>query len=612
MRPAVRAKEWLPPLLLLAVTVAVYASCWRHNFLVNWDDRLYVLENEAVRGFSLPHLREAFTSFYVGNYAPLQIVSYMVDFTLWGMHAGGFLLGNIILHGANGLLFHRLLLQSHADRVTACCGAAFFLLHPVQVESVAWVSQRKNVLALFFMLLAFLLYLRFRERGGRFALLSYGASLGVYSLALLTKPVVVILPVVLCLHDGFLAGWPEARRRIADKIPYLLAAAGCGVLAWISQDPTAGGGRSEYWGGSPYGTLLTMLPVALRYLEMVIWPVGLSAAYAQPVKEAPDGQVVLALLLLLILAAGLVRLCRRGGATPFWALFGVVALLPVSQVVPLVTLMNDRYLYVPLLGAGALFGTAVTLASGRLAGNWRSVPVIAGGLLLLGLTCLTWQRVQVWENAATLWQDAVRKEPACSLAWFGLGHALLYNGNLPGALAATHRSHQLNPGDEEVLVSLAFIHQRLGQPLQGRPYLIRLQELNPRHLKGLLNLGDNYCMTGEYGAAAAAFERGLAVQPGSAELLERLAGALLKGGRPGPAIARYREALAAGGEPASLEYGLALGETAEGRYDRAIGHLGAALAAGFRDFPALRREALFLPLRDRSDFRVLMARYGVE
>jgi hypothetical protein len=125
--------------LLLALVVAVYGRVLTHGFLFNWDDAQYVMENEAIRGFSWQHLSTIFTTNYVGNYAPVQMLSYMLDYSVWGLSASGFLLSNILIHTLNGLLIYKLFLRFYGGRILAFFGASLFLLHPVQVESVAWI-----------------------------------------------------------------------------------------------------------------------------------------------------------------------------------------------------------------------------------------------------------------------------------------------------------------------------------------------------------------------------------------------------------------------------------------------------------------------------------------
>src|SRR6266702_3945087 len=255
-----RLKPHIIPLLaLLAATFAVYLQTLGHEFLLTWDDQKYVTQNEAVRGFTPAHLRTAFTTFYIGNYAPLQIVSYMADYTLWGLRASGFIFSNILLHALNGLLYYLLLFRLGGRRLWAFLAAFIFLLHPVQVESAAWIAQRKNVLAMVFFLISFLLYTAYRQprsedRGPRSGKLYYTGSVAAFLCALLTKSVAVVLPPILLLYDYCLL--PKERRRgwLADKTPYVLAEGVVAFLAWTSQQAGLGGGRRGYFGGGPFGT----------------------------------------------------------------------------------------------------------------------------------------------------------------------------------------------------------------------------------------------------------------------------------------------------------------------------------------------------------------------
>ena len=155
----------IPTIILLAVTLAVYLRTLGHDFQLFWDDEKYVTANDTIKGFTLENLKGAFTTFTTGNYAPVQTISYMFDYQLWGMKAAGFFLTNIVLHVCNGILFYALLIRVGLGRLGAFFAAFVFLLHPVQVETVAWISERKNLLAMFFYLAAFVCYLSYKRKG---------------------------------------------------------------------------------------------------------------------------------------------------------------------------------------------------------------------------------------------------------------------------------------------------------------------------------------------------------------------------------------------------------------------------------------------------------------
>lgn len=329
----------LPLLVLFAATVAVYGRILCHDFVLSWDDYYYVASNEAIKAISWQNIRTVFSSYFVGNYAPVQMLSYMLDHSLWGLKAGGFLFTNILLHYLNGLLVYRLFYRFHASITMAVCGAAIFLLHPIQVETVAWVSQRKTLLAMAFFLLAWELYCRYRQKITA-AKTEYTLALLAFAVAGLCKSVVVILPLVLLLDD-LCSAFSSNRRRLLDKLPFFVIAAAIAWLAILSQQPdtitwggAAGGGMSAYHGGSHYATFLTMVTVLLRYIWLIVWPLKLSALYDHTVYTVINSQVVGAALILATLVIFSMVLFRQNRRAGFWPLFFLTALLPVSQIIP--------------------------------------------------------------------------------------------------------------------------------------------------------------------------------------------------------------------------------------------------------------------------------------
>ncbi|RNC72752.1 MAG: tetratricopeptide repeat protein [Desulfuromonadales bacterium] len=602
----------LPLVVLVALTWAVYAGCLGHDFLSNWDDDRYVTANAAVKAFTPENLWLAFTRVFVGTYAPLQIVSYMVDHALWGMRAGGFLLTNILLHTLNGLLFYRLLFTMGRTRVGAFAGGFVFLLHPVQVESVAWISQRKNVLAMTLFLVAFLLYWRYREGGWREGRGFYAGSLVSFVAALLTKSVTVILPPVLLLHD--LCFVPPARRGrwLLNKLPYAAAAGIVALVTLWSQGVEHGGGRTSWHGGSPLATFWTMLPVLVRYLGMLFWPSGLSAIYGPPVRTAPDAAVAGAALVLALMAAVGVWLFRRQRPAFFWYALFWIGFLPVSQIVPLITLMNDRYLYFPMLGAAALVGM---LADGawELTRSGRRRALACFGLLpLLALPYLSHGRTDVWRDAVTLWQDATAKTPGSKSAWIGLAEALHGQGRLDEAQAAYGRAIAIDPRYREALNNLGVLLTEKGDPVGGRQYLLTVVRHYPGYPDGFLNLGNTFFATGDWTQAEAAYRRALELRPDAVQARNMLGKVFLRTGRLDVARDTFRAVAAAGGETADLLYDQGCVEARAGHPVEAVAFLEQALARGFRDRETISRDSDLESLRGLPQFRNLMQRYFAE
>jgi Flp pilus assembly protein TadD len=598
----------LPLLLLLVATAVAYGRILGHSFL-DWDDTAYVTDIDAIRGFTWRHVRTVFSSYYVGNYAPVQMLSYMLDYTLWGMWAGGFLLSNLLIHAANGILVYRLLLRWVTAPLPAAIGAALFLLHPVQVETVAWVSQRKNLLAMFFFLLAWEGYCRYRAAAPGNGKRLYLGSVFAYVLALLAKSVTVVFPLVLLLDDYF-SGDARQRRRLRDKIPYLLAAVGCVAIALHSQGAEFDGGKvaaTEY-AGDRLGTLLLMLPIFCRYLGMLVWPAHLSADYAPVVHQHLDPVVIGCGLLLLVLGGVGFRLGRAHRPIGFFLLLFWVGILPVSQIVPLTTLMNDRYLYFPLLGAAGVVAAAVQLAQHR---SGRTRGLIAGLCItgLLALAVVTYQRAGVWKNTLTLWADAVAKTPGSSRAWGSLGAAHAGARQWDAAQKAYGRGLALNPANDQILYNWGSLSLGLGDFEQATTLISQLLAGNPNHIRGLVAMGDILVNRLNFIDAERHYQAAYRLQPTSAQILAKLGNLAFLEERFDQARNYYVQAEQQAEQDPDLAYQLTCVEAITGQTDAAFHWLEQALRRGYDNGHELRSNRELQPLWADPRFEQLLQRY---
>ncbi len=600
--------------VLLVVTVTVYATVLGHNFLVNWDDHIYVTQNEAIRGFSFAHVKEAFTRIYVGNYAPLQIISYMFDYTLWGgLSPAGFFFTNILLHFLNGLLFYILAVRITGRPLWGFCAAFIFLFHPVQVETVAWVSQRKNLLSLFFFLGAFLLYNSYRdtENPQKRRWFLYVLSVAFYIFSLLSKSVAVILPLALFLYDHCFYGNSDLKRRVVDKLPYLVAALFVAVVAINSQTAEFDGGRVEYHGGGPLGTFFTMLPVLARYLAILFWPTQLSVMYDPPVKTGFDGEVALAALLALSLVLLGIFLYRRNGKELFFCyLLFFVALLPVAQIIPISTLMNDRYLYFPMLGASLFLVCSVLGALERTSGSAKKIAAAILCLPMLSLPILAHGRAGVWKDAITLWSDAVRKEPNNAGAWVGLGNAYHVGGELVEAEARYYKALALDPTSCDANTFLGQALMQEGDLEKSRVYFLKVVEGRPDFFPAFIWLGNNYYTSRDFEKAEVVYKRALLLKPGSSQVLTYLGNIYLGKRELREARQYYEKAIAAGGSTAELEYDMACLAALEGRPDESMQHLDNSFRKGFKWYKLVLSNHELDPIRKRPDFQKLISSYG--
>jgi protein O-mannosyl-transferase len=608
----------LPVLLLIISAFAVYGRILGHDFLSNWDDNKYILENPDVQGISWPRIRAVFSRYYVGNYAPVHLLSYMLDHAVWGLWAGGYLLTNLVLHLFNTLLLYRLLLRLVGGRLAAWCGAALFLVHPVQVETVAWISQRKNLLAMLFFLLAWQFYLAYRDDDSTArSRLYYVASLITLLLALLSKSIAVIFPVTILLFDRCYPS-ESVKRQFLDKIPYLLVAVAAAVLAILSQAPDytewgAGGGRTGYHGGSAMATFLTMLPVYCIYLRLLVWPVNLSALYEPAIHKSFDLSVLAALLFLGGILFLVYRVSRYDRRISFWPLFIIVALLPVSQIVPLVTLMNDRYLYFPLIGVAALTAYAIKFICQQDRGRFVSVTLMTSLLLLLSV--LSFQRGKVWRDSATLWSDTTRKTPQSYLAWEGMGESLHYGArpNRGEAIIAYKRAIELNPVNPAGDISrynLGVLYIELNDYANAEKILGNLLKRSPDNVMGWAASGDLALRRLQYADAESYYRKALSLQPEAVQVHQKIGNLMVLLGRIDEARSSFLriEEIQWKTDPINA-YELARVEALAGDTSASLRWLEVALQRGYNNFSGIMNDEELTPVMADGRFAGLVNRY---
>jgi tetratricopeptide (TPR) repeat protein len=352
-----------------------------------------------------------------------------------------------------------------------------------------------------------------------------------------------------------------------------------------------------------------MLTVLARYFRIIFWPTNLSAIYMPPMKVRIDGAVAWSALLVVLLVVLGYYLYRRRKELFFWYALFFVGLLPVSQIVPIVTLMNDRYLYFPLLGAAAFYGL-IAIPSVSDAYDFRKIVLsLMFCLLIVPLPWLSWQRTSVWSNDASLWMDTARKTPSSPLAWNGLGMAYVDEGRSDEAADAFLKALSIDPDYELALNNIGALYNSQGKISEARPYLQKLVELFPDDINGLVNLGINYSLSHEFQKAELTFKKVLALRPQSPDALSRLGYVYLKMKKLDMSRRYYREAIELGGSRAHLEYGLACVESLSGHPREALGHLEAALKMGYNDYQSITKDAALDGIRNLVDFQTLMHKY---
>lgn len=604
-------RELIVFLLIMAVAFAVYCRALSYGFLLSWDDPAYVVNNAAAHGFSWGHIKAAFSRFYVGNYAPLHIVSYMLDYLLWGLNPSGYRLLNIILHAFNGFMLYLLLRRLSLPLYPAIFSALLFVLHPVQVESVVWISQRKNVLAMLFFLLSIHSYSRYRDAAGGVSRKQYALSLLFFGCSLLAKSVVVVLPVILILYDLCISR-RKVLQSIPDKLPFIFLALITGFIALLSQSAEyGGGGRADFHGGGIWSTLLTMLPVFITYLRMVLVPTGLSIVYAPQIKTAVDAEVLFSILILCSLSVVGCWLYNRKRAIFFWYAAIPLAILPVSQVIPLVTLMNDRYLYFPLLGVAACSGFLMQYLSERIDIRWGKTVTFGFFLLAAIYGFASFQRTIIWRSPLALWQDAAVKQPGSAVAWLVLGEEQARRGDSGPAEKSFDLALEICRGVEchHALEKLATLYLQGGRFDKAGKSADELIRLFPGSANGYIMKGYLKYQNRELIEAEKLFLEGVKLDPNQPSALIALGNIYLATGRPAVAREKLKAALALGSPAAELYYGLACAEAMLMNRVEALNYLDQSLRLGYNKPALIMNSPELVNLRAEPGFVMLMQSY---
>lgn len=604
-----------PLCLLLALTVITWHELLTHSFLDNWDDPGYVTNNPAILALDLPHVKLAVTGYFVGNYAPVQIISYMLDHALWGLRPTGFLLTNIVCHFACGVLLYALFVRMGFRYWGAAIGCAVFLVHPVQVESVAWVSQRKNLLAMLFVLAGFHAYLNHKNRTGKDNISWYVASIFLCCLALLAKSVAVVFPFMLILYSLLIPAIPERLKQQTDKIPYLLAAASIGILTVAIQTPGAVGGRVEYPHNALLTLPLTMSQVFVRYLCTLGWPSpsALNIVYTIPLVKSLDLYTCFALSVIASAAAIGWYLRRRSRQLFFWYCLFFLGLLPVSQIVPLVTRMNDRYLYFPMLGIAGMIGYLYGehLTSARTAAAKKCAVACAVTIITL-LSLASYQRGLVWKNSITLFSDAVKKDPNQFLLLIGLAEAYRTVGNTGEAIRYYEKASIHGFLSEVESYHMAQAYLRQGDHEKAYKHIWGFMLKNRDSKEGFLMLGEYYGMTGNYAEAEKQLLTYLQAVPDAPDGLFILGKIYYMQGDINRAGQYFNKALSTGDNSPNLHFAMACTAALEGNVKLSLVHIRQALDNGFTDIDLLEHHADLATVRKSPMFSRLIMQHRTD
>lgn len=530
-----------PALLIFLLTVAAYSPSLRNGF-INYDDPLYLTQNPWVQqGLSFGGMGWAFTHFAASNWHPVTWISHMIDWQLFGAAAWGHHLMSVLLHAVGSVLLFVFFSSATYRRGESFFVAAFFALHPVHVESVAWAAERKDVLSILFLFGSMVLYLRWTrsQRPGRPL---YLGSLALFALALMSKPMAMSMPALLLLADY----WPLQRlspghlqKRLSEKIPFFLLSLASGVVTIMAQ--SAGGAVKDFSVTPLIGRLANALVSVVRYLGKVFYPVDLAVFYPYPTHW--PGLVVLGCgITIVAISASAFCLRRQAPYLLFgWAWF-LISLVPVIGLVQVGgQSMADRYLYLPFVGL------AVPLVWGiaRLLSPVVSTKFQAAFAIVVLAVCsgLTSRQIFVWRTNETLFRHALAVTKGNVLAHWNLGADLAERGLLAEAIAELRAVVALSPDSSEAHRTLGIYLAEAGQLSPARAHLEEALRLQPDDAEAHVNLGIVLDQQGHPEGAIAEYRAALAKQPEHAYAHQNLGRAFERRGQLNEALAEYELAI---------------------------------------------------------------------
>lgn len=524
-----RTYIWLLAFFVAFITFTTYLPALKNGF-VNWDDNLYIYENQNIQSLDIGFLKWCITAVVSSLWHPLTLVSLALDHAIWGLNPWGYHLTNILIHSTNTFLVFILVIQlleynnlwrdSKKALITGFITAILFGIHPVHVESVAWVSERKDVLSAFFYLSAMLAYIKYTSTTGLKKAALYSASILLFFFALLSKPMAISLPLVLLILDiypiGRLTRNPRSTKWVLiEKLPFFL-------LAFLASVATV-------WAHSAQGGLRALetyplverIFVAVRaylfYLVKMALPLNLAPWYPYPEKisffTSEYAGALIALTIITIFATRSLKTNKVFFAIWFYY---IITLAPTTGIVQVGgQAAADRYTYLPSLGPFIFTGLGV----GYLFDRWskrqyRLAAVVAVILLSTLLINTTVKQIAIWRDSITLWSYEIELFPESSAEIYS-NRGLAYDGlgNYQYAIKDYNKAIELGPETAKIYISRGNTYDSLGDYQQAIKDYSKAIELAPQNAKAYVNRGRVYRSAGDYQQAIKDYSKAIEIDP---------------------------------------------------------------------------------------------------
>jgi len=506
-------KYFLP--LVLVVTFIVLSPALQNKF-TNLDDTQYVVENPVIKDFNSKNIKILFSEQFVGNYQPITMLSYMIEYKFFGMNPFGYHLMNLIFHLFGTLFVFLIIKKLSSNDLIASITSLLFGIHPLHVESVAWIAEQKDVLYGFYFLWALYLYVSalataLKGVDVRLSPFRVGAILLLFLLALLSKAQAVVLPVVFFAVD-FLMNRKFTKKTILEKIPFFVLAVAVGLIAIKVQGKAGAMQTFQYF--PFYERMLFSCYALMTYLHKLILPINLSCFYPYPETDDKINTiwVYLSPAVLLALAFIIWKYFLESKVVLFGVAFFFITIVLVLQLLPIGdALYADRYTYIPSIG---LFFIASYYLVPHLKNKIVMMIVFA---FLIGYSYMAFERTKVWHDSITLYTDAIDNGYKAAIIYNNRGAVLSDSNDNAGALKDFTSLVELKPRYPNGWRNKGLVHQRLEQNEEAIKSFSEEIKLYPTDVSNYLSRGTLYIKKNDFENAIKDFSKMIEVQPNSGE-----------------------------------------------------------------------------------------------
>ena len=519
---SIPASRLMAYIVLSAAVIIVYWPVQHFDF-VYYDDHVYIMDRpEMLGGITIKGLSWALKSTDAGFWHPLTWVSLMLDYQIYRLNPGGYHLTNLILHLMSALVLCRIFIRMTGSVFPSFVVAALFALHPLHVESVAWIAERKDVLSTLFMFLTILAYASYVSRPSIYAYLSV---MLIFLLGLMSKSMLVTLPFILLLLDYWPLGRFSGGSRstvsllVLEKIPLFAASIVVGILTVFTEEKAGALKSLDYF---PFFDRLGNAQISyVAYLGKMIWPANLAVFYPYP-GALPLWKVAASLLLLVLITFAAIR-WRRSYPYIFVGWFWyAVSLAPVSGLVQIgAHAMADRYTYIPLVGMFIVIAWGLKELAGKLPFG-EYFPGVLISMVIIACMILSTIQLTYWKDAQSLFSHAAASTENNYLAHNNLGAALLRAGDLKGASMELQRAIEIKPDYPDAYFNMGLASEKRNLPEEAQKYYYKVLMFNPAFKEAHNNLGILLAQSGRYEDAIGQFREALKIKPDYEDAIRNL------------------------------------------------------------------------------------------